>query len=364
MRASHESDGTDPVLERFQLLVNAPALFNAVATAVELRIFHFLSDRPGSQFAAVQEFTGVPPHQLRVLLQAVCATGLLTRQDGAYANSAVAEDLLASDEDDSWGHIIVGWKEIYYPAFAQMTTALRAGTNTALAAYPGDEPTLYQRLSRDPGLEAVFHRAMSAFTLRSVDALVERAEFASVRHLLDVGGGDGTTSVRLAARHPRLTATIFDIPSVSKLADDKATALPGRVSLVPGNMFTDEFPTGADAILFSHVLEIFSAEQISALLAKAYDALPAGGKVFVYGYNVSDDETSGIFSARLGLYFNVLASGQGMAYPARDYEGWLRETGFGEVRTVAGLPYEHGLSMGTKAVAGLSHRTTAALAAP
>jgi hypothetical protein len=346
MRSTHEGD---PVYERFNFLVNAPALFNAVTTAAELRIFHFLAEQPDSGFEAIRRFAGVPAHQLRVLLQAVCSTGLLERTDGVYRNSPVALDLLATDADDSWSHILIGWKEVYYPAFAQMTTALRAGTNTALDRFPGDEPTLYQRLSHDPELEAVFHRAMSAFTLRSVDALVRRPEFDDMRHVLDIGGGDGTTSVRLAARHPRLRSTVFDMPSVTKLADGKDTPrFPERVALHPGDIFTDEFPRGADTVLFSHVLEIFADEQILHLLKKAYDALPPGGRVMIYGYNVSDDETEGIFGARLGLYFNVLASGQGMAYPARAYEQWLRDVGFRDARTVSGLPYEHGLSMGTR----------------
>ncbi|MEV0730592.1 methyltransferase [Polymorphospora sp. NPDC050346] len=345
MHTTHEDD---PVYSRFQFLMNAPALFNAVATAVELRIFHFLAERGTATSDDIREFTDLPSHQLRVLLQAVCATGLLTRRDGRYVNSPVAQDLLASDDEDSWTHIVTGWKEVYYPAFAQTTKALRAGTNTALEAHPGDEPTLYQRLSRNPELEAAFHRAMSAFTLRSVDALAERPEFARVRHLLDVGGGDGTTSIRLVARHPQLKSTIFDIPSVSRLADGKTASLTDRVALLPGNMFTDEFPLGPDAVLFSHVLEIFASDQILAMLKKAYDVLPVGGHVFLYGYNVSDDETSGIFSARLGLYFNVLASGQGMAYPAKDYERWLRQVGFHDVTTIRDLPFEHGLSMGTK----------------
>ncbi|MFI5771479.1 methyltransferase [Streptomyces sp. NPDC051658] len=339
----------DSVLDRFHFLVNAPALFNAVATAVELGIFSHLSAQRSATFEQIREHVSIPPHQLRVLMQAVCTTGLLVRRDGVYANSVVAEDLLASDDDDSWSHILLGWKEVYYPAFSRMTSAMRSGTNTALSDYPGDEPTLYQRLPRNPDLEAVFHRAMSAFTLRSVDELVERPEFSSVRHLLDIGGGDGTTSGKLSARHPEMKITVFDIPSVSELARDKtASRFEGRVELHPGDFFQDEFPRGADSVLFSHVLEIFSAEQILGQLKKAYDALPSGGKVFIYGYNVSDDETRGIFSARLGLYFNVLASGQGMAYPAKDYETWLSQVGFDEVHTVSGLPYEHGLSMGRK----------------
>ncbi|GDY51977.1 hypothetical protein SVIO_026000 [Streptomyces violaceusniger] len=43
-----------------------------------------------------------------------------------------------------------------------MTKALRAGTNTALDTYPGDEPTLYQRLAHNPPLEEAFHPRLRA----------------------------------------------------------------------------------------------------------------------------------------------------------------------------------------------------------
>ncbi|MFD7629025.1 methyltransferase [Streptomyces sp. NPDC059851] len=345
----------DTVAERFHFLVNAPALFNAVVTALEWDVFGHLSAHPGASFEELRAATGVPAHSLRVLLHAVCTTGLLERHDdGTYHNARAAAELLAPDGPDSWRHILTGWREIYYPAFARMTEALAAGTNTALDAHPGEEPTLYRRLAHDPEREAVFHRSMSAFTLKSLDALVETEEFATVRHLLDVGGGDGTTSARLLARHPGMRSTVFDIPSVARLATDARSdagsdaEAADRIRLHPGDLFTDPFPAGADAVLFSHVLEIFSAEQITELLAKAHSVLPPGGSVFVYGYNVSDDETRGWYSARLSLYLNVLASGQGMAYPARDYEHWMGRAGFGDVRTLTGYPYEHGLTIGTK----------------
>ncbi|MFD4588383.1 methyltransferase [Streptomyces sp. NPDC058434] len=346
-----EQPAPDSVAERFHFLVNAPALFNAVVTALEWDLFGFLAKHPGASFEELNEFTGVPAHSLRVLLHAVCTTGLIERRaDGKYHDAPAAEELLAPDGPDSWRHILTGWKEIYYPAFSRMSEALAAGTNTALAAHPGDEPTLYRRLSHNPELETVFHRSMSAFTLKSLDALVECEEFATVRHLLDVGGGDGTTSERLITRHPHLHSTVFDIPSVSELAASRTPAgePDGRIRLHTGDLFTDPFPVGADAVLFSHVLEIFSGDQITGLLAKAHAVLPSGGRVFIYGYNVSDDETRGWYSARLSLYLNVLASGKGMAYPARDYEDWMRRAGFTGVRTLTDYPYEHGLSIGTK----------------
>jgi len=342
-----EQDEFSRVSERFDLIVNGPALFNAVATALELGVFAFLEKEDGADRERLAVFTGVPDHQLRVLLQALCSTELLVRRHGGYHNSAFAAQLLATDEPASWRDILIGWRRVYYPAFAEMTTALITSTNTALAGYPGNEPTLYQRLGHDSDLERVFHASMAAFSMSSMEALVTNEEFRTVRHLLDVAGGDGTTAAQLVQRHPDLRVTIFDLPSVSALAEANHVGS-DRVSVREGDFFTNDFSVGADAILFSHCLEIFSGKQIVRLLRKAADVLPTGGKLLIYGYNVSDDETTGLYSARLSLYLNVLAAGSGMAYPAIDYEQWLREAGLNQVRTYRGLPYEHGLSVGVK----------------
>lgn len=337
------------VRERFELIVNGPALFNAVATAAEFDVFPFLSRNPGATFDALAEHTGLEHHKLRVLLLSLCATELVEKHDGRFTNSGVAEELLTSDGPDSWKDILVGWRRIYYPAFVHMTSALQSGTNTALASFPGTEPTLYQRLSHDPSLESVFHRAMAAFTLRSMDGLLDHADLSGFRRLIDVGGGDGTTAAAVADRFPKLEITIFDIPSVTGLAETgMRPAVAERISFCPGDLFLDELPSGADAVLFSHFLEVFSESQILELLSKAWRALESGGRVLIYGFHASDDERGGLQAARLSLYLNVLASGQGMAYPAADYASWIEQVGFVDVMASTGLDYEHGLITGTK----------------
>ncbi|MDN0193985.1 methyltransferase [Streptomyces sp. S.PNR 29] len=345
-----DSAETDRVIDRFDLIVNGPALFNAVVAALEFDIFSFLHRSPHSSFDQIREYVGIQPHKMRVLLHALCATELIELHESGYANSAAAEQLLVPDGADSWKHILLGWQKIYYPAFAETTVALREGRNTALDRHPGTEPTLYQRLSHDSQAEEVLHRSMAAFTLRSLDGLLDNIELAGVRRLLDVGGGDGTTATRLAARFPETEITVFDLPSVTQLAQD-AQPDPGTgrpVRFHPGDLFADSFPRGMDTVLFSHVLEVFSEQQIVELLRKAFDALTPGGKIVLYGFNALDGERRGVYSARLSLYLNVLATGQGMAYPTEDYEKWLSQVGCVDVKSITGLPYEHGLITGTK----------------
>ncbi|MFF8448382.1 methyltransferase [Streptomyces leeuwenhoekii] len=344
-----QSHDRSRLLDRFHTIVNGPALFNALVAGAELGLFEHLSRHPEARFKELCETTGVPAHQLRVLLFALCSTGLVRREGEGYVNSDVAEELLAPQGEDSWRHILVGWQRIYYPALARTTEALKAGTNTALADYPGTEPTFYQRLAHSPEVESVFHAAMTAFTLRSLPGLLDHLDLSEVRHVLDVGGGDGTTSKKLAEKYPNCRFTVFDTPSVAELADRSMPAdLGERVALCPGDLFSDPFPQDVDCVLFSHCLEVFSPEQIGYLMDKAFDALAPGGRIHLYGFTAMDDEQTGMYGARLSLYLNVLATGSGMSYPADDYERWLTHAGFTAVGSVTGLPYEHTLTSGTK----------------
>jgi hypothetical protein len=229
-----------------------------------------------------------------------------------------------------------------------MTTALRAGTNDALDALGGSEPTLYERLGHDPDLARIFYSAMSAFSLQTMPGLLEYLDLKSTRHLLDVGGGDGTTSAHLLRAEPGLTVTLLDLPNVVALAEERLPAdVTARLTLHPADMLHDAFPAGADHALFSHLLDTVSAEQAAMVLAKAFDVLPSGGKISIYGFAAVDDETGGPLAARLSLYLNILATGRGMAWPQVDTIAWLKSVGCIDVRAVE-LPYEHALVSGIK----------------
>jgi hypothetical protein len=340
---------SDPIYDRFLLLANSPALFNAIVTGLELDIFGYLSSHSGASFEEIREHVGIEQHKLRILLLGLCASGLVQKDGTCYRNHKVAESLLAADGPESWRHILISWQRLYYPAFYHMTSALRSGTNDGIAAHAGAEPTIYQRLAHEPDLHDVFHTAMAAFTLQTISGLVDNPEFGSVRHLLDVAGGSGTTAANFIARYPEARVTVFDLPSVIQLARDSLPAdAAHRIELQPGDMFADPFPTGPDSVLFSHVLDTVSAERAQLLLAKAFELLPSGGKLFIYGFNAPDDEDSGVLAARLSLYLNILATGEGMAWPMKDLIDWVTALGCTSVRSFANLQYEHGLVVGTK----------------
>ena len=183
-----------------------------------------------------------------------------------------------------------------------------------------------------------------------MDDLVKNYDLSRNKKLLD-GGGYGTTASEILKRYDHLDITIFDFFGISTrdFVIEK-NHLDTRITNITGNFFTQGFPTGFDAILFSHVLEIYKPKTVPDLVKKVFEALEPDSKAMIYGFlsNSNEDETDGVYGARLALYLNVLAAGSGMAYPASMYEQCMRDARLTDLHTVSGLSFEHGLTIGYK----------------
>jgi ubiquinone/menaquinone biosynthesis C-methylase UbiE len=98
-------------------------------------------------------------------------------------------------------------------------------------------------------------------------------DLAGCRTLLDVGGGSGAFSIALCRRHPELSATILDFPSVRPTADE----LSDRIQFVEGDALTTPWPTGQDSILMAYLLSVVAALRVGELLDRARQSLRPGG---------------------------------------------------------------------------------------
>src|SRR5262249_31025814 len=149
-----------------------------------------------------------------------------------------------------------------------------------------------------------------------------------------VGGGDGTNAIRLCKCYPRLKVTILDLPTVCEIARGLIAEhnMSDRIVCVERNIFSDPWLEGCDGVLMSHFVAIFSEDKISFLYRSAFNILSENGKLFIWTLTSNDLEIGGFQSAKSSIYFLTTASGEGMAYPGKDHERWLRQAGFDEVR--------------------------------
>ncbi len=325
------------------------ATFQALYAAVELDLFTTLSARPGLTAAEIAEAIALSPYSTRLLLLTCASIELVVKNGDKYYNSAVSDKLLVRGKPKCALPFIRSGQFLQYKGFYHLLEALRLETSAGLEEYPDGH--LYDDLTPNPELEPVLYETMAAIWELSHTGLDGIAEYAETKHLLDVAGGNGVVASLLHDKYPHLRISILDRPTACERAMRTVAANSKSKSIdsIPGDMFTEPFPTGPDGINFCHILEALSAQDRTMLLEKAHASLPSGGRVFAYGFACRNDERGELYGARISLYFLVTATGAGMAYPPKDYAAWIADAGFVDVKVYGDLPFEHVLVVGTKA---------------
>jgi hypothetical protein len=187
------------------------------------------------------------------------------------------------------------------------------------------------------GMESAMNRESSARRLTLSLAgraknvaphLAANVPLGDTKLLLDMGGGTGIYAIACVQQNPGLRAIVWDRPEVLKVAREmvEAYAVADRVDLVPGDMFADPVPAGADTILLSNVLHDWDVPECRTLLKRCAVALPSGGRVLIHDVFLNDDLGGPL---PVALYSTALFTlTEGRAYSAGEYRGWLREAGF------------------------------------
>jgi len=349
MTSPTDHEQIDRYMETLYPILGGHIYFQTLSAAVQFDLFGLLKKHGELTLAEIAERLGIELKPARILLLGCTTLGLLNKSGHNYSNTELSDRLLVPDAPGNAVPIIKWQHFISYRAMYWFYGALKENRNVGLKELPGAEPTLYQRLAHAPELEKVFQDAMEAISVQANELLAQYVDLSDVRHLVDVGGGNGANVIAIARRYPRLRATVFDSPSVCRIADEniRAAGLSDRLATHPGNCFLDPFPPGADCLLFGHFFPIWSEEQNLALLKKCYNSLPSGGRVVIFNMMQSDDE-NGPMSAALGSpYFLTLATGGGMLYTWKEYETWMEGAGFLSVQRCL-LPRDHGAVIGVK----------------
>ncbi|GAA0674312.1 hypothetical protein GCM10009548_50030 [Streptomyces malaysiensis subsp. malaysiensis] len=346
----HTTTTTELTEDKLGLLMQGHVAFQALWAGHELGLFGHLSAHPDTPVEETAKALGIEPDPMEVLLGALRGVGLVEVHDGRLRNAPLAEARLVPGKPGSFVPML-GWQHhIVYPGMRDFTAALRSGSSVGLRHFPGPGETLYERLAGHPDLRAVFQDAMSGLSSLANEALGTCGALRGLHHVADIGGGDGTNAIALVRSHPGLSVTVFDLPSVTEMAEENIAraGLRDRVRTHSGDMFSDPFPEDLDGVLFSHLLNIFTPETSVGLLRKAYDCLPEGGKVAVLNMMQNDAKDGPATTMLAAPYFLTIASGQGRLYSWAEYESWIREAGFGGYERFTDLPFFHGLHVGTR----------------
>ena len=317
----------------------------ALLSAVELGVFTQLGGAPKS----LEELTRslkLHPRAARDFFDALVALGVLNRDEaGAYANTAETALYLDRAKPSYVGGILEMANKRLYRFWDGLTEALQTGLPQNEAKNGGED--LFAVIYSDPQILESFLRGMTGVSLPAAHAMAALFPWNEVKSFVDVGCAQGGATVAIAQAHPHLTGAGFDLPVVQPVFDAyvKENGLQDRVRFAAGDFFADPMPT-ADVIIMGHILHDWDLAQKRGLLAKAYAALPAGGRLIVYDAIIDDARRQNAFGLLMSLNMLIETNG-GFDYTGADCIGWMREAGFRDAK-VQPLVGPDSMVIGTK----------------
>lgn len=327
------------------------AAFQQLNAACELGLFELLEECPDLTAPDIAVKLGLAERANDILLLGATSLGTLTRQEGHYRLSSVIAALIKTDDWQRFKDTVAFEQYVVYEGQLDFTESLRTNSNVGLQRVPGTGRDLYHRLSENPHLESVFYRYMRSWSELANQQLVEILDLSTSSRLLDCGGGDAVNAIALARANEHLEVKILEIAQTVPITEKKIAEadLSERISVSACDMHADAFPTGFDTIMFAHQLVIWTLEENTWLLRKAYESLPAGGRVIIFN-SMSNDEGDGPVVAALdSVYFAALPAEGGMIYSWAQHEQCLRDAGFTAMQRIA-IPgwTPHGVIIATK----------------
>ena len=291
-------------------------------TAAELDIFTCLAEPTASRDLAQKQ--GWHERPLTVVLDALTAVGLLTKNDGLYRTDSGLLPFLRSDSPQT-----------VLPMIRHAATIWKNWSNlTRIVAETGGVESTAGNFEKSEDQKA-FIGAMHVVGRAHAPKIVQAVNPGSARRLIDVGGASGTYTIAFLEASPEMSATLFDLPDVVAMGRERITeaGLMDRVTIVAGNFYTDSLPSGHDLALVSAIIHMNSPKQNLELYKKIFDALVPGGRIVIRDHVMQPDNTAPKSGALFAVNMLVATPGGG-TYTYEEIKTGLTAAGFENIRLI------------------------------
>jgi hypothetical protein len=343
--------GSDKQLRSRQVLlhlIRGYAATQLIYVAAKLRIADCLASGPRTSEELAQN-VGAHAPTLRRFLRGLVNLGVLEEQEQGLFNLTANAEALRSDVPDSLHGAAVLSGELLYPARAGLLTAVKEG-RTPVADYLGKP--LFDYLSEQPELRALFHAGMAGITRSVASAVAKVCEIRGRCTVIDVGGGQGALLAEVLATNPIAQGVLFDREEVLEKTPGSLTDFMHRVKLCSGDFFKS-VPKGGDLYFLSWILHDWDDDKATTILKNCRDAMKEGKpgtRLFIIEAIMPDRLARPSPAVEMDLAMLVLTGGRERT--AEEYNALLNAAGLAFVRV---HPIADDRSVIVAALPGASH---------
>jgi ubiquinone/menaquinone biosynthesis C-methylase UbiE len=271
-----------------------------------------------------------------MLLNALAAMNLLVKKGDRYSNTPSGASFLSKNSPEYMGHIIMHHHHLAL-SWAKLDEAVRTGGPMRVRSSGSDEE------GRESFLMGMFNIAMNL-----APRLVNTIDISGRRHLLDLGGGPGTYAIHFCLNNPRLSATVYDLPTTRPYAlkTIEKFGLTERIDFVSGDYLKENIPGVYDIVWLSQILHAEGADDCQKIIQKAASVLDPGGVLMVHEF-VLDNTMDGPLQPALFSLNMLLGTANGRSYSEGEIMEMLARAGAKEIKRIPSqFPSESGIIAG------------------
>lgn len=309
----------------------APYYFPTLLVADEIGLFAWLHQTAATA-ADVSERYGMTAQAAEAMLGVLTSKGHLVQHLGRFHLTESSQQFLLPDSAYYCGPALDLRRQrpIDHRVLKEILFRPRGATTSVVF-----DTEMWQAGEAQVDRHRASTASMHALFLPAAVALARNADVSGARHVLDVAGGSGCFSIALATCYPEMRFTVMELPAAGALAAEYVQRydVSDRVTIMSGNMFSDEWPAGHDAHFFSNVFHDWNEEQCRFLASKSYAALPPGGRILLHESLLNETRDG---PALMTLYSMNMArvTDEGKQYSASELERVLVGAGFTDVRVM------------------------------
>ncbi len=313
---------------------------------VQAELFDRLAEGPKHQHHLAAEL-GLSHDAIEVLLEAATALDLIEeRGPGLYGLGALGAPLVKNEPVLS---MIRHHRALYADLVDPLALLRQRRFDTHLARFWPYQAMLETEDQTNREVAARYSDLMGVSQPLVSDEVLQVVDFAGVKTLLDVGGGEGRFIIRLAQKLPDAQLSLFDLPPVAERAA-KLVAQAGfahRVTCHGGSFHEQGLPaagpnhaSGYDMITLIRVAHDHDDPQLVVLLKSIFASLAPGGRLILAEPMAQTPGAKRMGHAYFGFY--LWAMGRGRSRSAERLVKLLKQAGFSTVEELASSIPLHG----------------------
>jgi hypothetical protein len=221
------------------------------------------------------------------LMRMLCAHQIFkSSRSGIYSLTRYSKVLIEGPGSVKY-LLLTHLSKLHSDLFSELHYTLKTGTNAAQKMFNKD---IFTHIQDTPDQKNTFIKGMSDTSDLFAPVLLSAYKFSSYRHIIDIGGGDGSLLCNILSKYSKLKATLFDSQHVidRAVANINSYNLSDRIELKGGNFFI-EVPQGGDLYILKNILHDWDNKACKFILTNIFKVMTSRSKLVIIDTIINND---------------------------------------------------------------------------